>query len=129
MPTFDEHEISDVLQRAILSLREAQASGSPPAHLVASTIEALRSADEADSPRRTRPRTRSVGSWKWLMRHPVPSIAATVVFILAIAGVALWFHGSGATPALADFLAPILDARTMKLKKTPQKVPGRPKRW
>ena len=33
-------------------------------------------------------------------------------------GVALWFHGGGATPGFADFVRPILDAKTVKYKVT-----------
>ena len=48
--------------------------------------------------------TRSLDTWRWIMRSPVSRVAAAVVFVLAIGGVALWFHGGGTTPALADFL-------------------------
>ena len=52
------------------------------------------------------------------MRSPVSRVAAAVVFVLAIAGVVLWFHGGGATYAFADFLAPVLEAKTAKFKIT-----------
>ena len=53
------------------------------------------------------------------MRSPVSRVAASVVFVLTVTGVALWFHGGGATPAFADFAdfaAPILEAKTAKCK-------------
>ena len=31
-------------------------------------------------------------NWRWIMRSPVSRVAAATVFVLAIAGVALWFH-------------------------------------
>jgi len=50
------------------------------------------------------------------MRHPVSRATAAAIFALAIIGVALWFHGGGATLALADFIQPLLDAKTAKFK-------------
>ncbi len=52
------------------------------------------------------------------MRSPVSRVAAAAIFILAIGGVALWFHGGGTTPAFANFLQPLLDAKTVKYKET-----------
>lgn len=52
------------------------------------------------------------------MRSPVSRAAAAVIFILAVGGVALWFHGAGATPALAEFVKAILDAKSVKYKST-----------
>ena len=62
--------------------------------------------------------TRSPDNWRWIMRSRVSRVAASVVFVLAITGVALWFHGGGATTALADFLKPIREAKTVKYKVT-----------
>ena len=52
------------------------------------------------------------------MRHPVSSAAAAAIFLLAVAGVVLWFHGEGTTPAFAAFIQPLLDAKTVKYKVT-----------
>ena len=52
------------------------------------------------------------------MRSPVSRVTAAVVFVLAVTGVAFWFHGGGATPTFADFVAPILKARTATYKMT-----------
>jgi outer membrane lipoprotein-sorting protein len=60
--------------------------------------------------------TRSLANWRCIMRSPVSRVAASVVFVLIVTGVALWFHGGGATPAFADFAAPILEAKTVKCK-------------
>ena len=54
--------------------------------------------------------TRSLTTWRWIMRSPVSRVAAAVIFLLAVAGVAWWFHAGGATPVYADFLKPILEA-------------------
>ena len=62
--------------------------------------------------------TRSLTTWRWIMRSPVSRVAAAAIFILAVTGVALWFHGGGTTPAFADFLEPILNAKTVKYKMT-----------
>ena len=47
---------------------------------------------------------------------PVSRVAAAAVFILAMAGVAVWLHSGGATYALADFIQPLLEAKTVKYK-------------
>jgi outer membrane lipoprotein-sorting protein len=60
--------------------------------------------------------TRSQHTWRWIMRSPVSRVAAAVIFAFAIAGVALWFNGSGAAPSFADFVKPILTAKTAKFK-------------
>ena len=52
------------------------------------------------------------------MRSPVSRATAAAIFVLAIVGVALWFHGGGTTPAFANFLQPLLDAKTVKYKLT-----------
>jgi outer membrane lipoprotein-sorting protein len=61
------------------------------------------------------------------MRSPVSRVAATIIFVLAIGGVALWFHGSGAGTALADFAQPIITAKNAKFKMTTE-IKGRPPR-
>lgn len=48
------------------------------------------------------------------MRHPVSSAAAAAIFVLASVGIGLWFSSGGATPALADYLQPLLEAKTVK---------------
>jgi outer membrane lipoprotein-sorting protein len=63
--------------------------------------------------------TRSLDKWRWIMRSPVSRIAAAVIFVLAITGVAMLFQGGGgAAFALADFAAPILEAKTVKCTMT-----------
>ena len=62
--------------------------------------------------------TRSLTTWRWIMRSPVSRVAAAAIFVLAVTGVALWFHAGGTTPAFADFIKPILEAKTVKYKMT-----------
>jgi outer membrane lipoprotein-sorting protein len=57
-------------------------------------------------------------NWRWIMRSPLSRIAAAVIFVIAVGGVALWFHGAGATRTFADFIGPILEAKTAKFKMT-----------
>jgi len=64
------------------------------------------------------PLTRPVLDWRWIMRSPVSRVAAAIIFLLAITGVTLWFYGGGTTPALADFITPLLDAKNVKYKVT-----------
>ena len=110
--------MNDLLERAIVSLREMQVSDSPPAHIVTSIIEALRSAEEEYSGKLTRPQTSSVRTWRWIMRSRVSRISAAAVLALAIGGIAVWLRGGGTTPAFGDFLEPILSAKTVTFKET-----------
>ena len=59
------------------------------------------------------------------MRHPISTVAAAAVFILALGGIALWFHGGGTKTAFADFIQPILEAKTAKFKMTTE-ITGTP---
>jgi outer membrane lipoprotein-sorting protein len=72
---------------------------------------------QADNTRPTL-RARPLVSWRRIMRHRVSAAVAATLFMFAITGVALWFHGSGATYAFADFVAPILEAKTVRYKVT-----------
>jgi outer membrane lipoprotein-sorting protein len=69
--------------------------------------------------------TRSLTTWRWIMRSPVSRVAAAMVFILAITGIVLWFHGGGATYAFADFIRPLLEAKTARFK-TVSEMKGQP---
>jgi outer membrane lipoprotein-sorting protein len=62
--------------------------------------------------------TRSLANWRWIMRHPVSRTAAAAIFVAAIVGAALWFHGAGSTPAFADFLESIITVKSAKFKTT-----------
>jgi hypothetical protein len=68
--------------------------------------------------------TRSRTTWRWMMRSPISRVSAAAIFVLAITGIALWFHSVGATPAYADFLEPILHAKTGKYKLTTEMKGG-----
>ena len=68
--------------------------------------------------------TRSRRSWRWIMRSPVSRVAAAAILVLAIGGVVLWFHGGGTTLVLADFLEPIVDAKTASTKRPPKDEPS-----
>ena len=52
------------------------------------------------------------------MRSPVFRISAVAILALAIGGIAVWFHGGGTTPAFANFIEPILNAKTVTFKTT-----------
>jgi hypothetical protein len=60
------------------------------------------------------------------MRSPVSRVAAAVILVVAIGGVAVWFHGGGTTFAFADFVKPILEAKNARFKITSEgEVNGR----
>ncbi|MGD0516208.1 MAG: hypothetical protein ABSA26_01615 [Thermoguttaceae bacterium] len=71
-------------------------------------------------PDTTRPTflTRSLITWRWIMHSPVSRATAAAIFVLAVTGVALWFHAGGTTPAYADFVKPLLEAKTARFKIT-----------
>ncbi len=74
--------------------------------------------DDADPSAANHTVTPPLSKQRWIMRHPVSSAAAAAIFVLAIVGVGLWFSGGGGTtPAYADFLQPLLDAKTVKYKR------------
>ena len=95
----------------------------------AAIVERIMSAVTADVFRRPIVRTReemihptllsrSLDNWRWIMRSPVSRISAAAILALAIGGIAVWFHGGGTTPAFADFIEPILSAKTVTFKTT-----------
>ena len=43
--------------------------------------------------------TRTLTTWRWIMRSPVSRAMAAAIFVLAVIGVAFWFHTGGTTPA------------------------------
>jgi hypothetical protein len=67
---------------------------------------------EADTARPMFP-THSLTDWKWITRSPVSSISAAAILFFAIGGIVLWFHGYAINSALADFIQPIIDAKTI----------------
>jgi outer membrane lipoprotein-sorting protein len=106
----------------------------------AAIVERIVSAVTADVSRRPIVRTReemihptllsrSLATWRWIMRSPVSRISAAAILALAIGGIAVWFHGGGTTPAFADFIEPILSAKTVTFKTTfegeGQKITGK----
>jgi outer membrane lipoprotein-sorting protein len=59
---------------------------------------------------------RSLFPWRGSMRSPAFRLSAGAVLVLAVAGVALWFHAGGTQYALADFVKPVLEAKSATLK-------------
>jgi outer membrane lipoprotein-sorting protein len=108
---FDENTFARIIERTDHTLR--------PEHQALLRQRALEVFDRAriDADRPTF-LPRSPTHWRWIMRSPISRVTAAAIFIFAIAGVALWFHGGGATSALADFSRPILEAKTAKFKST-----------
>lgn len=73
--------------------------------------------------------SRSPDTRRWIMRSPVSRISAAAILALAIGGIAVWFHGGGTTPVFANFIEPILSAKTVTFKQTVegegQKITGK----
>lgn len=95
----------------------------------AALVERIVSAVAADVTRRPGIRTqeemvhppsgfRSLDTWRWIMRSPVSRLSTVAILLLAIGGIAVWFHGGGATPAYAGFIETILNAKTVTFKTT-----------
>ncbi|NQT14157.1 MAG: hypothetical protein HQ582_15490 [Planctomycetes bacterium] len=98
----DDTELQEMFRRL------AQAVPADPS-LIDSVMRRIEQSPSIPTPGRTR---------NWIMRHPVFRVAAAAIVVLAIVGVALLFHGGGTTPAFADFIEPILKAKTVKYKLT-----------
>jgi outer membrane lipoprotein-sorting protein len=119
---------SDIVDRAMGELRSSPVPPELPHELLNALLQAARENEgvvqrTAEAPAQAesvRPTllTRSLDTWRSIMRSPVSRLAAAVVFVLAIGGVVLWFHGVGATYAFADFVDPIVNAKTAKFKTT-----------
>jgi outer membrane lipoprotein-sorting protein len=115
---------SDIVDRALEELRSPLDTPALPPELLSALLQAAkekkvvmqRTAEAFAQTDTTGSRsvTQSLSTWRWIMRSPVSRAAATAVFVIAIGGVALWFQGGGASPALASFLAQILDAKTVR---------------
>ena len=100
----------------------------------AALVERIMSAVTADVARRrvlTRPgvRTReeaihpssgfrSLHISRWIMRSAVSRLSTAAIVLLAIGGIAVWFHAGGATPGYAGFIETILKAKTVTFKTT-----------
>ena len=110
---FDENTLARVIERT------GGDDAPRPEHQQRLRRQALEAFDRAQA-ESARPSllSRSLTGWRWIMRSPLSRAAAVAIFVIAIGGVVLLFHSSGATPALADFLDPIIDAKTVKFKMT-----------
>jgi anti-sigma-K factor RskA len=60
--------------------------------------------------------SRPLTTWRWIMRSRVSRVTAAAILVLTVLGVGLWFHAGGTAPACADFLTPILEAKTARYK-------------
>jgi outer membrane lipoprotein-sorting protein len=130
-PTMIEKEpdsFSDIVDRAMGELRSSPVPPELPPELLDALLQAAKentgavqctveASAQAEIIHRTFS-THSLTKWKWIMRSSVSRIAAAAVFVFAIAGVALWFHVSGTPSAFAEFIKPILDAKSATFKAT-----------
>ena len=121
-PDWQNESADDELDRRMKALR----SPDTPDDLLPRCLKTIVPADEGTVVRREMlyqsdkmcPGTRSLDKMSWIMRRPIFRAAATVIFVLAIGGVALWFHTAGTQFAFADFARPIIEAKTAKYKLT-----------
>jgi|GEM_PF-5234291 len=71
----------------------------------------------------------SLDTWSWILRSRASRLSGVAILMLAIGGIAVWFHAGGATPAYAGFIEKILNAKTVTFKATAdveeQKVTGK----
>ena len=98
---------------------------SPDAAVVSRVMSAIAGDESRQPPDRTSAETAHPTfltplqtTWRWIMRSPVSRATAAAVFVFAIVGVALWFHGNGTAPAFADYLQPILEGKSVRYKMT-----------
>ena len=93
----NENAMSDVLDRAIVSLRDEQVSDCPPAYVVASTIEKLQSMEEETRAKPARPILRWMGALT--MRQRIAALGG--VGIATILGFLLLWGGIATRPLSA----------------------------
>lgn len=74
------------------------------------------SAPSPKTPERPIPSPLSLHYLRSIMRSPVSRVAAAAVFVVAIAGVALWINGSGVAPAFADVAQRIINMKSAKFR-------------
>jgi outer membrane lipoprotein-sorting protein len=98
----DDTELQEMFRRLVRAVPEDPS-------LIDSVMRRIEQSPSLPTPRRTS---------SWVMRHPLFRVAAAAIFVLATVVVALLFHGGGTTPAFADFIEPILKAKTVKFKAT-----------
>jgi hypothetical protein len=67
---------------------------------------------------------RSLPRWKRIMRLAVLPTTTAAVALVVLVGFVFWFH-SGATPAFADYLEPILNPKTVTYKITSERTSPR----
>ena len=107
----DFHD-DDLLDRAVEAVLRDPIPAELPPDQIAPLVAAVRQAALEPYPITLIERiTRPLDTRRRIMRSPVSRAAAAAVFVLAIGGVALWFHVSGTKYAFADFIKPILDAK------------------
>lgn len=121
----ESESFSDIVDCAMGELRSSSPSPEMPPKLFNALLQAAKENKSENAPalfdaKTTHPTfpTRSLNTWKWIMRSPVSRVAAAVIFVLAIGGVAVWLHEGGTTPVYADFVKPLLEAKTVKYKQT-----------
>jgi outer membrane lipoprotein-sorting protein len=109
----------ELLKRAVEAVLRDPIPDELPPDRVAQLAAVVRQAADQPYPTTLIERiARLLDTWRWIMRSPVFRVATAAVFVFAIAGVALWFHVSGTQYAFADFIKPILEAKSAKFKAT-----------
>ena len=111
------------LQQLCGALAEAASPGDAPTAAIVGRVMSALAAEKSPRPATSRRaemihptlRIRSLSVWRWIMRSPVPRVAAAAIVVVVV-GLVFWLPGGGATPAFANFIAPILQAKTAKLK-------------
>lgn len=119
MENHENFHHDELLERAVEAVLRDPIHDELPPDRVAQLAGLVRQAAEQPHPITLIERiTYFLGICRWIMRHPVSRAAAAVIFVLALGGVALWFHTAGATLTFADFVRTIVDAKTVKYKMT-----------
>jgi len=61
---------------------------------------------------------RQESNWRTMIRRPAARYFAAAALLVAVGAVVVWFYSGGTSPAFADFIRPILDAKSVKFKMT-----------
>jgi hypothetical protein len=135
---------SNIVDRAVSELRSSAAPPDLPSELFAALLQTARGTEGAVQhtagapaedchdlrsngnttapfdvePLRSVFLTRSLRSWRRIMRSPISRVAAAVIFVLALGGVALLLHGSVTAVSFAQVVEKVLQVRSYQLKET-----------
>lgn len=126
------NSFSDIVDRAMEELRLTLVPPGPPPELLEALLQAAKANEGAMQPSvkataalPAKPKSArhllspiNFNHWRWIMRSPISRAATAAIFLIAVAGVALWFYGGGARVTFADVVEKFLEVKNYRCKIT-----------